>query len=66
MLKAYLDGEFVNLNSGGVYPDFDRELNKSKETIKPREVLHIGMDFNVLKMAAVVHVLRDGQAHAVD
>ena len=24
------------------------------------------MDFNVLKMAAVVHVLRDGQAHAVD
>ena len=66
LLKAYLEGEFVNLNSGGVYPDFDRELNKSKETIKPREVLHIGMDFNVLKMAAVVHVLRDGQAHAVD
>lgn len=66
LLSAYLDGEFVNLNSGGVYPDFDRELNKSKETIKPREVLHIGMDFNVLKMAAVVHVLRDGQAHAVD
>lgn len=66
LLSAYLDGKFVNLNSGGVYPDFDRELNKSKETIKPREVLHIGMDFNVLKMAAVVHVLRDGQAHAVD
>lgn len=66
LLAAYLDGEFVNLASGGVYPDFDRELNRSKETIKPREVLHIGMDFNVLKMAAVVFVLRDGKPHAVD
>lgn len=66
LLAAYLDGKFVNLASGGVYPDFDRELNRSYETIKPREVLHIGMDFNVLKMAAVVNVLRDGQAHAVD
>lgn len=66
LLSAYLDGRFVNLSSGGVYPDFDRVLNSSKETIKPREVLHIGMDFNVLKMAAVVFVLRDGKAVAVD
>lgn len=66
LLAAYLDGEFVNLASGGVYPDFDRELNRSRETIQPREVLHIGMDFNVLKMAAVVFVLRDGKPHAVD
>lgn len=66
LLAAYLDGEFVNLASGGVYPDFDRDLNKSNEVVKPREVLHIGMDFNVLKMAAVVWVLRDGRAYAVD
>ena len=66
LLNAYLDGRFVNLSSGGVYPDFDRVLNKSSEVIKHREVLHIGMDFNVLKMAAVVFVLRDGKAHAVD
>lgn len=66
LLNAYLDGRFVNLSSGGVYPDFDRGLNKSSEVIKHREVLHIGMDFNVLKMAAVVFVLRDGKAHAVD
>lgn len=66
LLEAYLNGEFVNLASGGVYPDFDRKLNGSKETIQNREPLHIGMDFNVLKMAAVVHVMRDGQAHAVD
>ena len=66
LLAAYLDGDFVNLASGGVYPDFDRTINVSRETIKPREPLHIGMDFNVLKMAAVVHVLRDGELHAVD
>lgn len=66
LLAAYLDGKFVNLASGGVYPDFDRTINVSKETIKAREPLHIGMDFNVLKMAAVVHVLRDGKLHAVD
>ena len=66
LLSAYLNGEFVNLASGGVYPDFDRKLNGSRETIQNGEPLHIGMDFNVLKMAAVVHVMRNGQAHAVD
>lgn len=65
-LAAYLNGEFVNLTSGGVYPDFRRALNGSTETIKPNETLHIGLDFNVTKMAAVVHVLRDGEPHAVD
>jgi hypothetical protein len=49
-----------------VYPEFDRTLNGSSETIQPSEPLHIGMDFNVGKMAAVVHVLRDGDPHAVD
>jgi PBSX family phage terminase large subunit len=65
LLAAYLDGEFVNLEAGSVYPDFDRQLNGSTETIKDREPLHIGMDFNVTKMAAVIHVLRDGDPHAV-
>lgn len=66
LLAAYLDGEFVNLTAGSVYPEFDRALNASRETIQPSEPLHIGMDFNVGKMAAVVFVLRDGEPHAVD
>ena len=66
LLAAYLDGEFVNLTAGSVYPEFDRNLNASSETIKPGEPLHIGMDFNVEKMAAVAFVLRDGNPHAVD
>lgn len=64
-LQAYLAGEFVNLNSGTVYKSFDREKNHSNETIQPSDVLHIGMDFNIMHMAAVVHVIRDGEPVAV-
>lgn len=66
LVQAYLHGEFVNLTAGTVYHAFDRHKNRSAETIKPAEPLRIGMDFNVGKMAAVVHVLRDGQPHAVE
>ena len=65
LLAAYLDGEFVNLAAGSVYPEFDRVLNGSTEKIRDNEPLHIGMDFNVEHMAAVVFVLRDGDPHAV-
>lgn len=66
LLAAYLDGEFVNLTAGSVYAEFDRHLNASAETIQTSEPLHIGMDFNVGNMSAVVFVLRDGDPHAVD
>lgn len=55
-LQAYLGGEFVNLTSGSVYHTFDRKRNHSDRTIRAREVLHVGMDFNITKMSAVVHV----------
>lgn len=66
LVDAYIEGQFVNLTSGGVYPQFDRELNRSRETVMPNEPLFIGMDFNVGKMAAVIHVKRDGKPHAVE
>lgn len=65
LLAAYLDGEFVNLVAGSVYPDFDRALNASGERIQTGEALHVGMDFNVGRMSAVVHVLRGDDPHAV-
>lgn len=65
LISAYLEGEFVNLTSGAVY-NYDRLLNASNQTIQPGEALHIGMDFNVGKMAAVVFVNRSGSPHAVD
>ena len=66
LIKAYLNGQFVNLASGAVYPDFDRVLNHTDVEMMDGETLHIGMDFNVLKMAAVVYVIRHGDPYAVD
>lgn len=60
LIKAYIRGEFVNLASGNVYPNFDRALNHTNEAIRPNEPLHVGMDFNVLNMSAGVSVIRDG------
>lgn len=65
LLQAYLDGEFVNLTSGSVYYNFDRHLSGSSEEIQQGEQLHIGIDFNVANMSAIIHVLRDGKLHAV-
>ncbi len=60
LIAAYLKGQFTNLASGSIYADFDRVLNHTDEKIQSSEVLHIGMDFNVLNMTATVNVIRDG------
>lgn len=60
LIDAYLRGQFTNLTSGNVYAAFDRVLNRTTETIRPGEALHIGMDFNVQNMTATVNVIRDG------
>lgn len=65
LIEAYLNGKFVNLTSGAVYPEFDRKLNHTNETIKHGEPLHIGMDFNVGRMAAIISVIRDGLPYTV-
>lgn len=65
LLDAYLEGLFVNLTSGAVYPDFSRTLNHAPVTADPNEPLHVGMDFNVLNMSAVIFVLRGDTPYAV-
>lgn len=65
LIDAYIEGQFVNLTSGSVYPMFDRVLNGSNEVAGPLEPLHIGMDFNVGKMSAVVWVPRGNWPVAV-
>jgi hypothetical protein len=66
--EAYLNGEFVNFNSNTVYYSYDPDLNDTDVTLSdyPKEPLHIGMDFNIGKMAAVVHIVKDGKIYAVD
>lgn len=65
LFDAYINGRFVNLTSGSVYPDFDRRLNSTSASIQVGEVLHVGMDFNVSNMSAVLLVVRDGLPLAV-
>ena len=67
LINAYLEGEFVNLNTTTVYSAYDRAIHNSSETIVPRETLFIGCDFNVNKTAATIYVKRNGgqQWHAV-
>lgn len=66
LVDAYIDGQFVNLVSGSVYPNFCRRLNHTDETILPGEELHVGMDFNINRMAACVFVIRDGEPRQLD
>ncbi len=65
LIAAYINGQFVNLLSGAVYPDFDRAESHTNAGILPGDVLHIGMDFNVWNMAAVVAIVRGSNPIAV-
>lgn len=68
LVEAYVEGKFVNLTSGTVFNCYNRKAHDTKETIKEKEVLYIGNDFNVTRMAATVYVRRNGGKdwHAVD
>jgi hypothetical protein len=57
LLRAYLDGEFVNLTTGQVYDRFDRVKHVTAAVPDiSREPLRIGVDFNVGNMSAVIAV----------
>lgn len=66
LVDAYINGQFVNLQTGTVYQQFNRALNDCQDVEQPGETLFIGMDFNVGKMAAITHVKRGGPPRAVD
>lgn len=58
-LKAYLNGDFVNLTSGSVYYKFDRKQNYTDIINSEHDTLYIGMDFNIGNMSAVIHIIKD-------
>lgn len=68
LVRAYLEGDFVNLVSGTIYYGFDRKINLSKEQVIGNETLYIGMDFNVGKQCCTIYVKRnkDQEWHVVD
>ena len=60
--RVWALGQFGTLNSSLVYSEFDRQENHSDLVLAnlPRhQALHVGMDFNIDHMAAVVHALDD-------
>jgi hypothetical protein len=67
LLKAYLDGEFVNLTTGQVYDRFDR--SKHVLATMPdisNEPLRVGVDFNVGNMSAVIAIRQGSTLLVVD
>jgi len=66
LIDAYIEGMFTNLTSGSVYTSYNRETQRSSETIRDREPIRLGMDFNVGNMAACAFVLRENVWHCVD
>lgn len=65
LVKSYILGIFTNLRSGSVYTNYDLNLNDTNVVELPGETLHIGMDFNVQKMCAGIHVIRNNKAYCV-
>lgn len=66
--KCYIEGQFANMQSGTVYYNYNRETCRSSELVQEHDVLYVGCDFNVGKMACTVYVRRNGGKdwHAVD
>lgn len=66
--EAYLNGEFVNMESLAVYYNYNPDIHLSFEEIQKGEPLYIGCDFNVDNTSATVYVRRAGgkEWHAVD
>jgi hypothetical protein len=61
LIKAYLNGEFVNLESATVFYEFDRNLHTTGIFLPERnERIVFGADFNIGQCHAVYGVIRPG------
>ena len=68
LLKAYLDGEFVNLTTGAVYDRFDRSVHVISDLPDGTsdQPLRVGVDFNVGNMSAIITVRLGGELCVID
>ena len=63
---AYLEGRFVNLQAGRVYPDFDEEKCKCNSfEIRSDDVIYIGQDLNSGFSKATAIIKRDKRLYIV-
>ena len=67
LIRAYLDGQFVNLNTGAVYDRFDRNKHIFTQPLDiSAEPLRVGIDFNVGNMSAVIAIRDTKRLTVVD
>ena len=59
LIAAYLEGEFVNLASCSLYPEFDRSLNYTDATPGALDTIYVGVDLNVGN-CVTQHLVRRG------
>ena len=66
LFKSYTEGEFCLLTQAAVFPEFDRELNRS-DIDRPSEddVIFVGVDFNVDRCMMAVFIERGDGLHLV-
>lgn len=67
--QAKFYGRFVNVYGHRVYDCFERNRNRTQLTLDdflPNSILHVGMDFNVGNMSAVISVVSKGKVYVVD
>lgn len=66
LFKSYTEGEFCNLTQASVYPEFDRELNRS-EFNAPTEsdTIWVGIDFNVDRCWLAICIQRGDGVHVI-
>ena len=54
LLKAYRDGEFINIQAENTYYSFDRSSNVKEVKYNPNLPIRIGMDWNVSPLMSVL------------
>ena len=60
LIKAYLEGDFVNLASCAIYPDFDRHRHYTDAQPNSNDTIYVGCDFNVGN-CVTQHLVRRGE-----
>ena len=61
-----LDGQFINLNSGQVYYSFDRNKHVKQINLMDKDLLMVGLDFNVHPLCGVFVAKRGEMIYIVD
>lgn len=65
--KAFLEGEFINLTNGRVYPEFDMRKHRYMNIdVRPDDTIYIGADYNAGFNMNVAMIVRTTQPDGMD